>query len=261
MVVSILLAGCGGQQHTPAEEQPTSTQGSVTGIVVDQTVRPVEGVLVTLGGSLQTSTDSLGAFRFPAVDVGTYVVLASKEEFLATQGTVSVLAGKVHEMRLQLLAEARSDPYHNTVDFRGFAQASAGLLTPLLHQAIEQLGATACDCAFQVEPAAGLTNIVLEVTWEDSVSDPTGPTEFIWQVAAVDASNETTATGQGQSPIRRELGRLDFPAQSFDFSDSATYEVRVYPDATWPAVSQEYAAYVSLWYRGRPPSGWSVIGD
>lgn len=257
LVAMLLLAGCASKDPSETADPVADPEDAIIrGVVVDAAVVPVEGATVQLNGAQTVEVDSSGNFDF-IVTPGTHVLQAQAPGHLAAQTTVLAVAGTTQSVRFQLLAEQGTEPYPETQQFDGFAQASAGLLTPVLDQTISQLGFNACDCAFQVFPDPGLSRIVIEATWGDSVAHPAEPTEFVWQVEA--QPTNATASGQGPDPIRRVLSPLDFPAQDFRFEDAPTFEARLYPDPAWPAFSQEYSLFVSLWYRGAPPTDWSII--
>ncbi|MCB1216162.1 carboxypeptidase regulatory-like domain-containing protein [bacterium] len=56
---------------------------AVSGKVQDASLAPIEGVLLTLNpGGMTTSSDALGAFSFPAVEVGAYTLIPSKTDYL-----------------------------------------------------------------------------------------------------------------------------------------------------------------------------------
>jgi hypothetical protein len=257
LVLALLLAGCGqASTEAPAGTEGTSaTTGAIAGVAVDEAVRPLVAAL-DLDGQWQAASTEDGTFRFEDIPAGSHVLSASAKGFLPAQALVTVVAGQTVDARVQLLREPSDLPFFNTVDFEGFYQLSLGLATAVGDQLNDPLGLLECSCAFSAQPGPGLSRMVLEVFWDDSVADPAGPTKFTWQIEAV--GGNATATGQGPSPIQRTLGRLDFPAEGFEFSDASEYQVRVYPDAVWPAFSQDFQAFLSLWYRGPPPDGWSV---
>src|SRR4051794_27064361 len=64
--------------------------GSITGTVKDEQGAVLPGVTVTLAGkqgSQTQVTDSAGAYRFPALEVGTYTVSAELSGFTTTQSS------------------------------------------------------------------------------------------------------------------------------------------------------------------------------
>jgi hypothetical protein len=256
VAVALLLAGCSGGQEAP-EQEATPATGSVRGVIVDPAIRPLAANVTLSPGGLAATTGSDGSFSFEGLAPGAYLVGAEAAGHIAAQTTATVAAGAPAEVQFILLPVERDEATFETIAFDGFVQASAGLLTPLAAQAAGDTAATACTCTFEARPQPGLSRMVLEAAWEDTVADPTGPTEYAWRVAATGAN--ATAQGTGASPLREVLSRLDFPAEGFDFAASPSYQVSLYPDATWPAYQQPYKAYLSLWYRGPPPEGWRVI--
>jgi hypothetical protein len=258
-IFCLLMAGC-SQPPAGTEGGPSEPgRGTIEGVIVDAAIRPLVGATIAVAGmDLKAATDARGAFSFASLEPGSYLLQANATGYLDGQATVLVQAGKSTRVTINLLKESRTEPYVLTKDFQGFAQLSGGILTPVIDSVAKEAGVATCSqCTFKVSPEAGLSRMVLEVSWRDSIADPTGATEYIWRVTA--DSHGATATGSGKSPIFRSLGILDFPAEDFDFSSSSTYTVTIYPDATWPAVSQSYKAFLSMWYRGPPPADWRII--
>jgi hypothetical protein len=258
-VIAILMAGC--TSNAPAEADigsPQDVAGLIHGIVVDKAIKPLGGAIVELQDGTSATVAPDGAFSFPPTAPGVYTLTATRDGYLTSQASGNLAPSGDMDVRFVMLTEDRSEPYFTTTDFDGFAQASAGILTPVVDQTLGSSGITPCDCEFEIYPEAGLSRMVLEVIWDDSISNPTGDSRFVWQVQPT--TENASANGDGASPILRVLGRLDFPIQDFQFSNSPAYAVRVYPDTTWPAFSQEYSAFMSMWYRGSPPAGWSLTG-
>ncbi|MEK6974863.1 MAG: carboxypeptidase-like regulatory domain-containing protein [Candidatus Thermoplasmatota archaeon] len=266
LALSALLAGCSGGASKGTDDEPgtvvdagggTAT-GFLDGVVVDPAIRPIGGANITLEplGLSAVSGDD-GAFRFEALAAGSYLVSAQRPGFIASQVTVSIGTGR-ETVRLELQPDQPTEPFPITQQFTGNVRASTGLAGAFM-DSLDPTGTTgSCSCTFEVAADAGLSRLVLEATWTDWMADPTGPTEFVWQIKALDA-NGTTAQGQGPAPIRRVLGSLDFPAAGFRLAQAPGFSVSIYPDAVWPAVSQQYDAYLTLWYRGPPPEGWGII--
>lgn len=261
----IALAGCfGGGKDTqdPADltVAPEAQVGLLRGVVVDDAVRPLAANVTLLPLNRTTTSGPDGSFAFTDVAPGAYLVQAALDGYLGSQVSASVLAGQASDVRVFLSKIASQEPYGLTFPFEGFVQASSGLLgagTQTLPP--NPAGAGQCQCTFQAAAEPGLSRLVLEASWTDWMGDPTGPTEFIWQVEALGAN--ATAQGTGTSPLHVVLGSLDFPADGFRLGNATAFEVRIYPDAVWPAVSQTYDAFLTLWYNGPPPEGWSIIQE
>lgn len=260
------LAGCSGASQDDgalAGDPPFNTNtGCIRAVVIDAAVRPLAGATIaipSLGRSAVTNGD--GRADLCGLEPGSYLVNANRTGHTPAQSLVDVAAGEgiVTKMTLPLL-EAASKPYHVTFPFRGYTDFSAGVLTPLLDPTLGEAGLTACTCSWDVVPDQAPAAITLEADWEDWAEDPTGPTEFIWQVVPEGAPGQ--ADGQMAAPLVKHLSRIDFGDPGFSFANATLYHVSVYPDATWPAVGQEVNVYVTLWYLQKPPENWSFLaGD
>ncbi|HUR62389.1 MAG TPA: carboxypeptidase-like regulatory domain-containing protein [Candidatus Thermoplasmatota archaeon] len=264
LLVGLALAGCAAK---PGSDDPASpcldcggmeedkTTGTMVGVLVDDAVRPVPGGTVRLPDGSSARTGPQGDFQFGSLAPGSYLVAANATGFLPASSVVQVEAGKEVHARLQLAKAVAVKPSHQTLKFKGTVQASAGLATT----AADRLagGLTTCTCAFPFASTGPLVSILVEAVWEDVLPDPAGPTKYNWEVL-VDG-NDARAAGQGPSPIRHEVQRLDFSNRSFDFGAHPDYTLHVYPDAVWPTVNQEYQAFVTLWYLERPPADFSIV--
>src|SRR5512143_1763546 len=100
LILSLLLAA----MAFPLAAQ--SLTGTVAGVVKDEQGGVLPGVTVTLTGKMgsrNTTTDAQGAFRFAAVDPGTYSVTASLTGFRPKrQDNVDVTVSGVVEIPMTL---------------------------------------------------------------------------------------------------------------------------------------------------------------
>lgn len=255
-LLAVALAGCSGAAQDAAVPEHPSTAG-LTVIVVDSVIRPLAHANVTLSpGNATAQTDAQGTAHFSGLAAGGYLVAAEQGGFIPAKTTVTV-GSTDSTVRILLVADAPTLPYATTVSFNGYVQASTGLAGAFGQQA-DPLGVTDCQCTFHaMNDQPGLSRIVLEATWQDKVADPAGPTKYVWRIQV--AGGNVTAQGQAPAPIRQVLGSLDFPSQGFRLDSAPGFDVSIFPDAVWPAVSQDYQAFLSLWYRGPPPDGWAII--
>lgn len=253
-----LLAGCSGAGDVDTPQPSANPRlGSITGLVTDAAIRPLAANVTLLPTNQTTVAAADGSFRFDQVAVGAYLVQATLTGYLGTQVSTAVVEGQDSPVALTLSLIPDDTPYPVTVEFEGYIEASTGLLGA--GGAALPPPASQCRCSFRATPEPGVSRLVLEAAWTDWVADPTGPTEFIWQVEALGAN--ATAQGTSPTPLHQVLGSLDFPAQDFRLGNATAFEVRIYPDAVWPAVSQTYQAFLTFWYRGPPPEGWSLLEE
>src|SRR5687768_14234507 len=105
-IVTLLLAGCaqgtGTQQPQASDFEDlnvvaTSTTGILISDVVDEAIRPVEGVTIKItkpdGGLLEDKTDAQGRFAFCGLQPWSYLVQAAHAQFTSAQSTAEVQAG------------------------------------------------------------------------------------------------------------------------------------------------------------------------
>ena len=122
-VAMMVLAGCSDapEAQTQSAEpeidygvEATSTTGVIRGYVVDEAIRPIVNVAVTLQALNQTKTTTDdGAFGFQDLEPGTYFLSASKQGFTSVQTSVEVIAGDSAPpvTKISLVAVPSEQPY------------------------------------------------------------------------------------------------------------------------------------------------------
>lgn len=110
LLVCLALAGCssGGSQDAPSNDDKLDVDaatGGIRGVVVDQAISPVGGVLVTISGGLTAESAEDGTFNFTKLQPGEYLVSAGKPGFKAAQTTTTVVAGDPEPRVVKLLVE------------------------------------------------------------------------------------------------------------------------------------------------------------
>lgn len=133
-VVLPLLAGCsgtGGGGAADAEVEATATTGVLRGVVVDEAIRPLLGVNVTVpmadGTTISRMTADDGLFAFDGLPPGPYVVNARKLGFLDASVAANVTAGVdvPDSVRVLMPADVLNTPAIDQYSFDGFLQCSA----------------------------------------------------------------------------------------------------------------------------------------
>jgi hypothetical protein len=126
-----LLAGCtGGADDPVGPVVATATTGVLRGVVVDEAIRPLTGVRISVplsdGTALNSTTTDDGAFAFGDLQPGGYLVQARKLGFLDAAVAVNVTAGEgdPEGLRVQLLADVLNAPAIESFQFNGFMQCS-----------------------------------------------------------------------------------------------------------------------------------------
>lgn len=142
-ILSLSLAGCssgGGSDPDTQEAEPepdfggvqaTATTGVIRGVVVDEAIRPLANVNVSLtdSGRSVLTTDN-GAFGFDGLEPGTYFVQAVKLGFGTVQQSVEVQAG-VDEppiAKMVLPANPSTAPYFEAYSYDAFITCGAAIV-------------------------------------------------------------------------------------------------------------------------------------
>jgi hypothetical protein len=135
LLLAALLAGCSGEgQGGPAVVEATATTGVLRGVVVDEAIRPLLGVVVQLalhdGTAANVTTMDDGAFAFAGLEPGGYLVTATKLGFVDGSVSANVTAGvdEPEGVRMQLLTDVLNTPAIEGYSFNGFLQCSVAAL-------------------------------------------------------------------------------------------------------------------------------------
>ena len=142
-ILATALAGCsGGDGGAPAPSdgpsaeqlglQATESTGLIRGVVVDDAIRPLANVTVTVKGSeeRQQRTDASGAFGFDGLDPGTYFLTASKLGYFDAQQSAEVVAGVTDPpaVKIQLAVDVGYKPYFQAIVYEGFIECTTSVL-------------------------------------------------------------------------------------------------------------------------------------
>jgi len=196
------LAGC-AEEAAPARARPSGFEdldiqaaagtGAITGVVVDEALRPVASATVTVTGadgnrSAPRATDAAGRFAFDGLAPGIYIVEASSPLHKAALATQEVQAGVVGEpMRIVLPARFGQSPFVLQIRQDGYFDCSQGSGIGLYSSSNcvtdpcrAVLGAAACQNSptqpldnlttqqreWHMDVGPGWQGIVIEMTWE-----------------------------------------------------------------------------------------------
>lgn len=142
-LAAALLAGClaGPATGDPHDGAPaghelglvaTRTTGIVRGLVVDESLRPLDGVDIVVEGPRRaaTGTDGQGAFGLDGLPPGLYFVHATKAGYTGAQGQADVQAGVSDPpaLKMQLILDAGAQPYVTAQSVDGFIQCTSSAL-------------------------------------------------------------------------------------------------------------------------------------
>lgn len=134
LVAATAVAGCaeqGGDGDVPAALQveqvdvdPASRLGAISGVVVDEAIRPIRNATVSVPGKDNLTTGPEGTFAFEDVEPGVHFVSVVATGYLPVQTSVDVLAGTAATVRLLLPIDPTPQPFHVTIKYDGFIDAS-----------------------------------------------------------------------------------------------------------------------------------------
>ena len=272
-LATVALAGCSGQggQQEPtivlAEVDNSATRGSISGVVVDDAIRPLAGVNLTLlGRERNATTDGDGLFVFEDLDPGLYTVSASAYRaddgrlFIGMQTTAEVVAAETSKVRIVLPNDPTPQPYHQTYKWDAYDEVTLGVVdggyeiirTGFANDTLPPL----CDaCAFFFHPEGPADTFLLEAVWEDSIADATGEaTSYYWVLEDVDGEADYS-DDYCSSPCH-------VPIDGSGYENVTTLSISMYPDENWVAYQQRWTMFMTVWYLAPPPEGWSVVnGD
>jgi hypothetical protein len=268
----LLLSGCaarpdagtkvptnGGQVELKAAAPTVPSKGSISGVVVDAAIRPVAGANLTiLGPQLHAATDRDGLFTFSDLEPGLYTLSANATGFLATQTTAEVKAGATAKVRMVLPLDTSPKPYHTVLKYDGYIQAGSGLENEAWDLFVgEETGVFSCTCRFNFTADQAVSSFIFETTWEPTVADPAAPQDAYWTIYGPDSKGgETYESGDCLDPCWGQANGTTYAPTARDFY------AYVWLDSSWVVVQQKFTVYVTLFYNGMPPAGWSFVkGD
>ena len=253
-----VLAGCASPEPTPDElelvdgttvdlgDGVSATQGAIAGYVVDEAVRPLSDVRLSLAGGQRATTDDKGFFHFTLLDPGFYAVTATADGFLASQGSADVVAGETATVKLQLMRDAAPQPYHETFPFEAYMTAWG----TVAQWAVEIVAPTPlCQCTYGFTPTGNVSSIVLEAFWEGTVPDPAALSQFYYEV--YDDSVGWIESGYCSSPCHVRPSLDGFP-------QGAPINVRISGPDAWVAYQQQVHLFTTVFYNGPAPEDFTV---
>lgn len=295
VVAVLLLAGCAGKPAVADDEYDAFDElaleagdggGVIRGVVVDESVLPIQGVTVRLQGEGRVvTTNADGAFGFGNVSAGVHFLQVSKLGYFSVTPRVHVEAGveRPNVTKVVLVRDEATAPFVAGHVWTGFVQCSLSgfpLCRFIAPAGVNDQTLTVYDVA------PGTTWVQSEMHWVSSqpVSDELwlfhgygDGSEAQFGFAAdqfgnvqgesplVLVTNEQTVAEAGRSEDFARLG-VEHELVPFVLGGSIP-ESRVLcaPDGpcggigiTW---EQEFTVYTHLFYRFTPPEDWVFSRD
>lgn len=136
LLLATAFAGCADstepvddieEKFEDLDTKATADTGVIRGVVIDETITPLEGATVAVVGTEKSATtDANGIFAFVGLAPGTYFLQISKVGYNATQTSVAVVAGvdRPPIVKVNLPRDPSNAPYISTLEFQGIIQCS-----------------------------------------------------------------------------------------------------------------------------------------
>lgn len=122
-VLALLLAGCSDPAPADAGGPGLVAPGSLSGVVVDDAIRPMAGVDVVLDGDANATTDPQGAFTFEDVAPGAHVVRATRNGYADAVAQAIVPSGEPAPLvKLVLIADATALAFAEVQKIEGYIE-------------------------------------------------------------------------------------------------------------------------------------------
>lgn len=246
LVLAMALAGCFGGDGDDDEATRGPEPGVVDGRVLEDVGTPIADASVRILLTNHTgTTDADGSFRFPEVEPGPVVVVASKDGFSSQTLRGNLTEGGQVRLEFELREAPTLTPRDETLIFDG--QVPCGLPAGL-----------GCGPAaegelprhhFQVE--SGLRDMLFEMTWTSPVEGVATSLRVDAAAATDDACGETYASATGESVLRLEADE--------GFPIAGGHQCALVFPGDDASAQQEYTLYVTLFYHGQAPDGFTAV--
>ena len=282
-LLSALAAGCAGPEATPqsigpqafADVEVTDTTGAIRGVVIDEAIVPIAGVLVQLNTGINLTSDDEGAFVFNGLEPGTYFLTASKLGYGTVQTSAEVVAGDREPpvTKIALVADPSQQPYTQALKWEGFLQCgvmwSSGTLAqqPYPIYILSYFGANACgitDGRF-IGPFEFVEGRIPDHVQANGVWDGTQPLSNDLTMGFWRGGSNDWKFVYGTSPLSIETNRTEI-IDTFD-ENKTDLPMRMFPgQSDEPAslvvtTNQAFTVYQTQFYGFVPRAGWQFIVD
>lgn len=271
LAVLAALAGCsdgGGAGDGPAGPSPDGGVPMLHGYVVDNAIRPLEGVLVTVLDTNSTSLSTAGGFYgFEDLPTDQFLILvASKDGFQPQSKQITLAPDTPVRLNFTLDPVPVRSPSSAVIPFTGIVGCQVATVGPG--------GNNTQDCNMGLEQVtrfdfsvdAELAGAVLEVFWEPMT--PAG-TSMGLRVETLELGQLNAVLGEvvGPSPLRvtvpQSAAERYYPGGGqmrisvYAASDATQNEAGIGASAV---VRQPFEAYASLFYIDPPPGAYTIAG-
>lgn len=277
-VLAVALAGCSGNAPKAdpvgpgSDLEPTETTGIIRGVAVDQSIRPLAGVVIAAAsGELRTEmiSDDTGFFGMDGLQPGVWFLSASKVGFDPIQQSADVVAGEADPaiVRVMLTENYALRPYSETYVWSGFLQCSAGVpvveasVNPcfVLSYADESLSSNVWNRSINPNPQT----VQAEMVWKPAtaVGSSFRLLAFVPSENVEDLQPDDYAVAQSGSPLVLRVGAELLDNKSVGMDNELSF--RVFPGQDQPTAfaNQAFEVYITVFYGAPAPEGWMFIED
>ncbi len=219
LLLAASLAGCAEGMEAVQSNEPSYDEfeleasedtGVIRGVVVDPSITPIAGAIVTIQGdeTRETTTNEEGAFGFKDLNPGFHSLLVDKDGYGGVTQQVEVVAGVDQPPVVRVLLEEDPSelPVVNALTFNGYIDCSVS--TPAYRVAVCSLpgASSVTDDNFMKTHSdldAGATFIQAEMIWRSTQAAGDRMSMTMEAGCAADGCdvNGPEQTGQGESPI------------------------------------------------------------
>lgn len=265
LLVAPALAGCASDSEAPA--LTTLAMGTLEGTVVDASLAPLPGAVVSVDGANATTTaDATGLFRL-VVPPGEYLVLATAAGHRGGALRAAPGPGETAKLQFMLAALPTLSPDVQVQEGHGLLSCGGAFF---VGEQEEHLACGSQDpnqrtsVEFTAGSLHGLEGAVVEVVWEPTTQAATMLGISVWSTSG--EGEEFLAYGEMASPAALTIpGRV----LAENVSPGRPLRVEVTPTGSLTdeeanldaglALQQPFAVYVSMFYHQPPPAGYSVL--
>lgn len=292
LALTAVLAGCSDDESSPGDdggedlfdEKPraTSTTGVIRGVVLDETITPLAGAVISITGSdHETTSNDKGAFAFSGLEEGSHILSVSKAGYEATQTSTLVVAGVDDPpiLKVQLVRAPGTEPFIIPHDHNGRLDCSFKLAIP----GVGHLGGNMCH-ELEVDGTTVLPSVIgrmpldetpeflqSELNWESTQQFGEG---LDWMYSWECNSNGgflCDHSASGTSPVVNRLNSSQIDSGRFEgtpFGPDRDVLLRVFSDTSPTAadlfgvtIQQKFQAFTFAFYNIVPDEDYVYSTD
>lgn len=294
-LAGLLVAGCSGSGgssgtgSTPdssefptatVDVEPTATTGIIRGVVVDQAIRPLSGVTITIAGTQQsTLSNDEGAFGFENLVPGTYFVVAHKAGYQDLQASTDVVAGVADPdiVRIKMQADPRGLAYFAPYTHDIYIECTTSVLVLcgapnlasgwicngelFVPEGLVCLGNVTADTfTWNTYFDPNATMVQSEMVWE---STQTVSPELYFEMEALEPTcdgDSFLASGEGPTPLLVKVDNETLEDSDIG-GDCPIYYSIFSGGLVGVTVEQRATMYMHAFYNYLPPEEWRFTTD